>query len=419
LRVFLVFSLLLSILFINIGYGMIMSYISIFLKQNSVDSIMIGIVNASFFVGATLSSLFSSKLISQVGHIRSFTAFSSLLIGAFLLHALVFNEYLWIIFRTISGFSYYSLLVILESWLSEKSDDKSRGAILSMYTITFYFANAVGQFTLSSFMDILQEDIFVLGSILMVLPIISIAFTKIKEPQLHEVKKISLPKIYSVVPLSTTASFIAGFFIGGYFTMMPVFVLDKFSTTEYISTVISITILGGLLSQYPIGKLSDKIGRRKVISMVGFLTAISSSLFLFFEFDMKLLYLFGFLLGLTVFSIYPLAVARANDVIHEDSDIVEISRVLLLFIGLGSFVSPFVIGFSLQLSNDSMFIIFAIVGIYLGFYSLSKSRVKDDELSYYINIPTTATQEIQILDPRVAEEEYEDFEVNDKNRAKK
>lgn len=66
-----------------------------------------------------------------------------------------------------------------------------------------------------------------------------------------------------------------------------------------------------------------------------------------------------------------------------------------------------------------MFIIFAIVGIYLGFYSLSKSRVKDDELSYYVNIPTTATQEIQILDPRVAEEEYEDFEVNDKNRAKK
>lgn len=384
-------SLFIAILFINIGYGMLMSFIGVYLKDLSVSSTMIGIINASFFIGAALSSLVSSNLISKVGHIRSFAAFSGILIGSFLLHSLIFNEYLWIILRVLSGFSYFSLLMILESWLNEKSDEKSRGTILSIYTIFFYLANAIGQLILTYSIS-MEKEIFILGSILMIVPIVIVSFTKVKQPTIEYVEKFSLPKIYSIVPLAFTASFISGLFMGGFFTMAPVYVIEKFESIEYVSIFISITIIGGLISQYPIGKLSDKIGRRKVISLMGFISAGTSALFLIIDLNVTMIYLLGFFLGLTIFAIYPLAVARANDVTNENSNVVEISRVLLFSIGVGLFVAPFIVGFAMEFHDESLFILFTIIGLFLGFYSLTKKRVSDDDLSTYVNVPVSSSE---------------------------
>ncbi len=116
-----------------------------------------------------------------------------------------------------------------------------------------------------------------------------------------------------------------------------------------------------------------------------------------------MVYIFGFLLGLTIFSIYPLGVARANDVMDENKDILEISRTLLFTYGIGSFIAPLVIGFSISFNSSFLFIIFAILGIYLSFYSLSKKRIDDDDLSTFINIPVTSGTKLIDFDPRQEE----------------
>ena len=101
-------------------------------------------------------------------------------------------------------------------------------------------------------------------------------------------------------------------------------------------------------------------------------------------------YILGFLLGLSIFSIYPLALARANDVVDENKDIVEISRALLFTYGLGSFISPIILGFGLYYYPEFIFLAFAILGVFLGFYSLSKKRVADDDMSTFVNIPVAS-----------------------------
>jgi len=59
------------------------------------------------------------------------------------------------------------------------------------------------------------------------------------------------------------------------------------------------------------------------------------------------IYFLGIFLGFSIFSIYPLSLARANDVIDENKDIVEISRTLLFAYGLGSFIAPIILGIGL------------------------------------------------------------------------
>ncbi len=405
-------SLFFAITFLAIGYGMILTFIGVYLKEMGVNDIAIAIINASFFLGAVGSSIFSQSIISSVGHIRSFATFAAIMVISFLLHSVFFNEYLWAILRAISGFSFYSLLIILESWLNEKSTQDSRGKVLAIYTIIFYLSTALGQLFLNVDENF-KQSIFTIGSVLILFSILFISLTKIKEPDLKPFERISIPKVYSVVPLATTSSFLGGFIVGSFFTMAPVYILTKFNSIEIVSYFMSIAILGGLISQWPVGILSDKWGRRKLISWVAAITAITSILFLFTQDNITYIYICAFLLGLTIFTIYPLSVARANDVLDEDSDLLEISRTLLFTYGIGSFIGPLVIGILVKYYEYSMFVLYFAIGIYLTFYALSKKRIADDERSTFVNFPVTSGPELTMLDPRIEEEEIGEEEVKE------
>jgi uncharacterized membrane protein YfcA len=86
--------------------------------------------------------------------------------------------------------------------------------------------------------------------------------------------------------------------------------------------------------------------------------------------------------------------------VDENKDIVEISRSLLFTYGLGSFISPIILGLGLYYYSEFIFIIFAILGIFLGFYSLSKKRVADDDMSVFVNIPVASGGTVVEMDPR-------------------
>ena len=404
-------SLFFSIGFLAIGYGMIMTFIGIFLKENGTSDMVIGLINAAFFLGAIGSSVFSQKIISSIGHIRSFVTFASLMVITFLLHSLLLNEFFWAILRLISGFAYYGLLIILESWLNEKSSNEQRGQILAIYTTVFYLATAFGQLLLNIDEDF-KHMIFSISAVLVLFSVIFIAMTKIKEPILQPFERYSFPKLYNVVPLAVTGSFISGFFIGGFFTMIPLYILEVFDSKEVLSFFMTSALIGGLISQWPIGKLSDIYGRRKLIAFTGFSTAIVSLLFIFVSPSETWIYILGALLGVSIFCIYPLSLSRANDVIDENKDIVEICRALLFAYGTGSFLAPIIIGLGFSyLNHQILFIIFTILGIYLAFYSLSKKRIADDDLSVFVNVPLTSSSVIPEIDPR-QDQEWVDEQQN-------
>lgn len=393
-------SLFLSITFLAIGYGIMITYIGVYLKQAGASSFSIGLINSAFFLGAIASSIFSQKIISTIGHIRSFASFAALMVIAFLLHSVYLNEFFWGFLRLISGFSFYALLIIVESWLNEKSSNSQRGQILAIYTIIFYLSTALGQLFLTIPKDS-EFFVFTVGSVLVLFSLITIAMTKIKEPILKPFEQYSFPKLYSIVPLALTGSFIGGFFVGSFFTMLPLTILYKFDSTTILSIFMSLTLIGGLVSQWPIGKLSDKYGRRKLIAFCGFFTAFVSLLFIIVPELNSYYYILALLLGVTIFAIYPLSLARANDELDENKDMVEISRALLFAYGAGSFIAPIILGIIFTFLNyEAIFFIYLTIGFFLGLYSLSRKRVADDDMSVFVNFPVTSGPVVAEMDPR-------------------
>lgn len=399
-------SLFFAIALLATGYGMLMTYIGVFLKQEGLSESSIGIINAAFFLGAILAAIFSQKLIVTVGHARSFSAFSAIMVISFLGHVLVFDPYVWGGLRLIAGFAFYALLIVLESWLNEKSTHEERGRVLAIYTIIFFLATALGQFIL--LFDVQPESVFVIGSVLVLWSLVSIAITKIPQPVMRPFERYSMPKLLSVAPLALVGSFVGGFFVGAFYTMMPLYVLKSFDESSAVAIFMAISILGGLLAQWPVGALSDRYGRRKLIAWAGFFSFMIFMLMLVAPNSLWLLYALGFLIGISLFSIYPLSVARANDVFDENKDIVEISRSLLFSYGLGSFLAPLLLGFVLGYSVVLFFIILALFAIGLGGFALMRERVPDDHLSVFVAVPAASGVALAEMDPRQDEQWVEE-----------
>lgn len=393
-------SLFFAIAFLAIGYGMMITFVGVYLKESGYGDVAIGLINSAFFLGAIASSVFSQKIISTVGHIRSFSIFASLMVVSFLLHSMFLDEYFWALLRFLSGFSFYALLIIVESWLNEKSTSEQRGGVLAIYTIIFYLSTALGQLFLMIEGEF-REDVFAFGSVLVLLSLIFIALTKIKEPIIKPFERYALPKLYSIAPLALTGSFIGGIFVGGFFTMLPLYLLEALGSVKSLSIFMAIAILGGLVSQYPIGRLSDIYGRRKLIAFSALFSASVSMFFLLIPSEESFLYSLGFLLGVGIFCLYPLSLARANDVFEDNKDVVEISRALLFSYGFGSFVAPLLIGVLFRFFGfDSFFWLYFFIGLFLMFYALSKKRVADDEMSVFVSVPMTAGDVMPEFDPR-------------------
>lgn len=403
-------SLFFSISLLATGYGLLMTFIGIFLKQEGLNEGVIGLINSAFFLGAMLAAIFSQKLIVTVGHARSFSAFSAIMVMAFLCHALWFDTWFWAVLRLISGFAFYAMLIVLESWLNEKSSTEDRGKILAIYTIVFFLALALGQLLLM--LEMPANTIFILGSILVLWSLILVAVTRVTQPALKPFGRYSMPKLLSIAPLALVGSFIGGVFIGAFYTMLPLYVLNVFDQPKVVSLFMTITILGGLIAQLPVGMLSDRIGRRKMLAWSGFFGAsvflLMLVLPLIWRESVTLLYTVGFLLGVSLFSIYPLSVARANDVFDENTDLVEISRTLLFSYGFGSFIAPLLLGFVLGFSAFAFFTVLTLFALALGYYALQSERISEDHMNVYVAVPATSGDVLAEMDPRMDEKWVED-----------
>lgn len=175
--------------------------------------------------------------------------------------------------------------------------------------------------------------------ILLAMCLIPISITRAVHPQPLEVPRYNLVKLFQLAPFSMIGCFTSGLINGSFYTLGPVVALKTGLQISQVSWFMSLTIWSGLLFQWPMGLLSDRLNRLTVLSIVGFLVmCISVAIALLGAMSLSVLLFLTICFGVT-FTIYPVAMARAMDNIEKE-DIVPVSGALILFFGLGAFLGP-------------------------------------------------------------------------------
>lgn len=108
----------------------------------------IGAVGAGFWAGIVAGSLQGGRLIRRVGHIRTFAALGAIASTVALLHLLILDPLAWVAARALTGFCFAGLFIVVESWLNGAATPRTRGRILSIYSMTGMTAGITGQLLL-------------------------------------------------------------------------------------------------------------------------------------------------------------------------------------------------------------------------------------------------------------------------------
>ena len=362
---------------LSFGNGYFTTFSAMELNTLGRSNFMIGIISAAYFFGMTTGSYFSQFTIMRVGYIRAFVLFASLMAVSTLLLGVFKGVTVWIFLRFLCGYALAALFLIVESWCILSSEKKNRGLVFSLYLFVYYGTQAVSQLMINvHFSQSLLAYCFI--SSLCSIAIVLMASTKTVAPAPHSEEVCSPKKIIQKVPLAIVAGVVGGSILGSIYTILPIFLVRVESTHNMISVLMMTTILGGMLLQVPMGKLSDIIDRRKVILLAAVGIVITSACVFVFYKSYVMFSIIIFLLGGCGFVIYPLAISHASDFL-EEHEILGAIGVITIAYGVGSVVGPIVISnFMAVVGPFGFFIIIGLAGALLSVYTFYRVSSREN-----------------------------------------
>lgn len=335
-------ALLIGVSILFTGQGLQGTLLPVRASLESFPTVAIGIMGAAYFLGFTAGCLKGGELVRRVGHVRVFLAMASLASAAPLLHGMVLHPISWGLLRALSGFCFAVLYIVIESWLNERSTNENRGIIFSTYVMISLTVLAAGQM-MTLLYDPSGLELFIIASVLVSLGAIPVALSTSPSPEQPQRVELDLKRLFEISPAGTAGCLATGLANGAFWSLAPVFTAEISDNTSLAAWFMTSAVIGGALSQWPLGYFSDKFGRRRVILPaaifgVGIATVIVTA---GNELSFAAVNLLGATWGAVAFPLYAISVAHTNDYTEPD-EYVMVSSGLLLMYGLGAIVGPFV-----------------------------------------------------------------------------
>ncbi len=352
-------ALLLGIMLLMLGNGMQGTLLGIRGGIEGFSTLQMSVVMSSYFLGFLFGSRMTPEMLRRVGHVRVFAALGSLISAVLILYAVAPNWIAWSAERVIIGFSFSGVYITAESWLNNASTNENRGKALSLYIIVQMIGIIAAQ-TLLNFGDPAGYELFIIPSVL-----VSVAFTPIllsvaPAPAFAATKALSFRRLYRTSPLGIVAMFLLGGVFSAQFAMASVWGTAAGLTVRQISIFTAMIYVGGLIFQYPIGWLSDRIDRRHLVLGLAILGTLIMTVAVVFQPGFYVLVGIGMLSGGISNPLYSLLVAYVNDYL-EGPDMAAASAGLIFINGLGAITGPVITGWVMARVGPSGFFLFMAV----------------------------------------------------------
>ena len=388
-------ALLLGLGFLMMGNGLQGTLLGLRASLEGFSNTNTGLVMTSYFLGFVFGSILVPRMLGNVGHVRVFAALASIASVAILLHPVFVQPIPWMAMRLVTGFAYAGLYVVAESWLNDVATNKTRGQLLSIYMVVVMGGFALGQLLLN-ISDPKGFELFVLISVLVSIALVPILLTASSAPDFTAPEPISLFKLYKASPLGVLGMFSTGMAQGSVFGMGAVFAHKNGFSVSEVAYLLTCITLGGFIFQWPIGKLSDLLDRRRVIvatSILSFVLALFSARLSGGALPMFLavMFLYG---GISI-PLYSLCIAHTNDFL-QPRQMVGASSSLVLMNGLGAALGPISVAAMMEQFGPRGFLIFLAMvhgaTTLFGLYRMSqrKARPLEDQRHYGVMAPRTS-----------------------------
>lgn len=396
-------ALLLGMAIIMLGNGLQGTLLGLRATLEGFPTTVTGFVMTGYFVGFLLGSIIAPRIVQRVGHIRVFAALASLASASVLMHAVFVDPWTWGAMRIVTGFSYAGLYVVAESWLNDRATNETRGQILSIYMVVAYGGMTAGQLLLNVG-DPLGFDLFVLISVLVSLALVPISLTAAPAPSFDAPGPVGLRQLYVISPLGMVGGLASGLTNAVIFGLGAVYAKATGLSNAEVSLFMGTILLGGMMLQWPVGRISDILDRRKVIVGVATLAAVLAMIpGIYPGLPLSWLLGIGFLLGGMSLPMYSLCGAHLNDYL-EPGQIVGASSGFVLAVGLGAVLGPSTASIAMQtIGPEGFFSWLALVHVFIALFGIwrmsRRSAVPLEEQGAFVSMPPRTSPISATLNP--------------------
>jgi MFS family permease len=309
-------------------------------------------------------------MVANVGHVRVFAALTAVASSSILAHSIFVEPISWFALRFVTGFCISGAYVICESWLNKAATNENRGSLLSVYMLVQLTAWAAGQLLLNV-ADPAGFRLFIVVSVLLSIAVVPMLLTASPAPAIAAARRFGLLDLYKTSPLGFVGMVGVGLSQSAFFGMGAVFAGTAGLDLAEISLFMALTIVGGVIMQWPIGRLSDRLDRRKVLTGTTIVAGVATgAIGLLGTGNFPLVAAAFLIYGGMCLPMYALCIAHTNDYLNPD-DMVAASGSLVLVVGSGMVLGPLLAAAAMDLQGPAGFALFlAIVHLGVGAFAL-------------------------------------------------
>ncbi|MBJ6126417.1 MFS transporter [Microvirga splendida] len=389
------FALLLGYALMQVGNTLQGTLLSVRGSIEQFTPTEIGAVAAAFWVGIVIGSLWAGRVIHQVGHTRAFSALAAVAASAVLLHLLVIGPGVWFAARAVTGFCFAGMYIVVESWLNASVTAQTRGQVLGFYGMTGLIAGIGGQMLLPAG-DPHGFRLFCFVAILISLALVPTALSRASAPA-HAVsgKKINLMQLYQQSPFGVVAAVLCGITTSSFFALGPIWAQERGLNTTEIAIFMACGTLGGFVTTWPLGWLSDRMDRRHVIMGTA---AMAASILLVLihvvplTVPVWLLFVYVAIFGGSVIPTYSIVTAHVNDMV-KPGEFVAAAGGLLILLGVGAAVGPVIAGAAMtEFGRLGLVYVFVfaqlLMAIWGAYRSIQRAAPPTEEKETFVPEPT-------------------------------
>jgi len=378
------FPLYTTTLLMLLGSGLLTTYISLRLTSIHVTGALIGAIIAANYIGLVIGGKVGHFLIARVGHIRAYVSCAGIITAAVLGHGL--TEYIpaWVVLRLIIGLCMMCQFMVLESWLNDQSESNQRGRVFGFYMAATYLGMSLGQVVLMLQTNLGITTLLVIA-LCFALCLVPIALTTRTNARHMSPAPMELRYFIGAIPKVLATTLVIGMVVGSFYGLAPVYASMPALTTQQTGLFMAISIFAGLVAQFPLSWLSDHYNRTLLMRINAILLIVAAlPLALVPHIDFPVLLVVGFIVSMLQFTLYPLVVALANDLIEPERR-VSLAACLLMAFGVGASIGPLAVGALIQpLGGNILYAFFSLCGVLLVAFSRT---VKEDESQFVQDAP--------------------------------
>lgn len=355
------FWILVSIVGISgFSQGMLMPLIAIIFESDGVSSSLNGLHATGLYIGILLASPLMEAPLRKFGYKPLLLIGAGTVAVALAFFPLWKSFWFWFILRLCIGVGDHMLHFATQTWITDISPIHKRGRNIAIYGLFFSLGFAFGPI-LARTVQFNEALPFILSSCVTFLAWAAILLLKNEFPeQTVETSSFSgtisrFKKVFKYAWVALLPPFGFGFLEASLNGNFPVYALRNGMNVDAVSILLPAFAIGSILFQIPLGMISDKFGRNKVLKMIMFIGSIVFLVAGMVEDSVASLFICFTLAGMIVGSTFSLGISYMADLLPRD--LLPAGNLMCsIFFSCGSMVGPFIGGIVIEYIKGGAFL---------------------------------------------------------------